>query len=107
LVAVRVIPLQAKFAHKAVIKRRLAVVCLLLLSVSVLAQTHFHPDDSATLVKHCPICQVAHSSAQVAFTTQLHVVFATSAFLVISQDSDRQSNFYAGWHFSRPPPPQA
>jgi len=96
--------LQAKFARKAVINRWVAVACLLLLSVSVVAQSHIHPDDSATLVKHCPICQVAHSSAQVAFTTQLHVVFTTSIFLVISQDCDRQSNFYPGWHFSRPPP---
>jgi hypothetical protein len=79
-------------------------LCLSLLCISTAAQSHLHPDDLAATAKHCPICQIAHSSAQVAVIAQLDAVLTTTAYLTVAQESDCQSNFDFGWHFSRPPP---
>jgi hypothetical protein len=97
--------MQAYFAHAKPAWRWTVVVCLLLLSVSVVAQTHLHSDDFATAAKHCPICQVAHSSSsQLVSVAHLDLGLTTTAFLVVAFETDHQSNFDFGWHFSRPPP---
>jgi hypothetical protein len=95
---------QAKLARATAFKRWMVAVCLVLLSFTVAAQAHLHPDDSASTLKHCSICQVAHSSAQVAVVAQLHVVFTASGYLVAAQDHDQLLDLYSAWHFSRPPP---
>jgi hypothetical protein len=95
---------QAKPAHTTAFKRWVIAVCLVLLSFTVVTQAHLHPDDSANSLKHCSICQVAHSSAQIAVVAQLHVVFTASGYLVAAQDHDQLLDLYSAWHFSRPPP---
>jgi Protein of unknown function (DUF1275) len=96
---------QRKFAGARATRRWLVAVCILLLAVSAVAQSHLHPDDSITSPKHCPICQVAHSiSIQVAVVSQLHVMFTTTGYLDFAQDHDQLLDLYAAWHFSRPPP---
>ena len=86
------------------LNRCFVVLCLLLLSFTVVAQAHLHPDDSATSLKHCSICQVAHSSAQTAVVAQLQIAFSVSGYLISSQDHDQLLDLYSAWHFSRPPP---
>ena len=95
---------RANFGRSMPANRWLVVVCLLLLSISVLAASHFHPDDSGTTAKHCPICQAAHSPVQITVLALPQVVFATSTYLVVAHDCACRSTFYPGWHFSRPPP---
>jgi hypothetical protein len=99
-----VISSQAKLGHTTAFKRWFVLVCLLLLSVTVVAQSHLHPDDSASALKHCSICQVAHSSAQIAVVAQLQVAFAASGYLGSAQDHDQLLDLFSAWHFSRPPP---
>lgn len=96
--------LQAKLARTTAFKRWVVAVCLLLLAFTVAAQSHLHPDDSASALKHCSICQVAHSSAQIAVVAQLQVVFTTSGYLIAAHDHDQLLDLYSAWHFSRPPP---
>jgi len=76
----------------------------LLLSVSAAAQAHVHPDDLAGTTNQCPICHVAHSSAQVALVVELDRALTTTDFFCTAPDPDRKSNFELSWHFSRPPP---
>src|ERR1041385_3689979 len=95
---------QAKLARTTVLKRWLILLCLLLLSLTVVAQSHLHSDDSASSLKHCSICQVAHSSAQIAIVAQLQLVFNTSGYLVSSHDPDQLLHLYSAWPFPRPPP---
>jgi hypothetical protein len=80
------------------------ILCLLLLSISAAAQVHLHPDDLSAGDRHCALCQVAHSAPQIVAVMQLDVALIISAYLAIAPDSDRQSTFDLGWHFSRPPP---
>jgi hypothetical protein len=96
--------LQAYFAHARPARRWTVVLCLLLLSISVVAQSHLHPEDGAATANHCPLCQVAHSSGQFVIVAHLNVELTTMAFLVVEFETDHQSNFDFGWHFSRPPP---
>ena len=100
-----VIYLKEKFARTTALRRWVVVVCLLLISISVVAQSHFHTDDSTSVPKHCPICQVAHStSAQITVVAQCHVIYATCGYLILARDHDHLLDLYASWHFSRPPP---
>jgi hypothetical protein len=97
--------LQAYFAHETPARRWTVVLCLLLLSVSVVAQSHLHPDDVASAAKHCPICQVAHSSStQFVSVAHVDVGLTATSFVVVEFESGHHSSFDLGWHFSRPPP---
>jgi hypothetical protein len=94
---------QANFAHSIPARRWLVLVCLLLLSLSVAAQNHLHSDDLAAAAKHCPVCQVAHSSVQAAVVVQLDRVLTITGFLCSAPNPSRKSIFSLFWHFSRPP----
>jgi len=95
---------QIKFAHAGPARSWVILVCLLLLSVSAAAQAHLHADDLAATATQCPICHVAHSSAQIALVVELDRVFTTTDFIETAPDPDCKSNFELSWHFSRPPP---
>lgn len=102
---IRVKSLQAYFAHARPARRWTVILCLLLLSISAVAQTHLHSDDVVAAAKHCPICQVAHSSsAQLVSVAHVDVGLTATAFLVVAFETDHHSSFEFGWHFSRPPP---
>jgi hypothetical protein len=95
---------RANFAHTGPARGWVIVACLLLLSVSAATQAHIHADDLAATASHCPICHVAHSSAQVALVVELDRVLTTTDFVCTAPDADNKSNFELSWHFSRPPP---
>jgi len=80
------------------------VVCLLLLSISAAAQTHFHADDLTATASQCPICHVAHSSVQITLVVEPDRALAIIDFICTAPAPDRKSNFELSWHFSRPPP---
>jgi hypothetical protein len=86
-------------------RRRMTVVCLLLVGIAVAAEGfHSHPHNLATDAKHCITCQVAHAPAQVAPAAHFDVVLADAAFLTSGEKPDPKQGPPAFALFCRPPP---
>jgi hypothetical protein len=86
--------------------RRWAVlVCLLLVTITVAAQTlHAHPDELSAGGKHCSVCQVAHAPAQKLATVHVAFGLARTRFFIFFNHPDPQSAVAPFSLFCRPPP---
>src|SRR5258708_40305586 len=96
---------QANFARPSPTRSWLISVCLLLIVMTATAQAlHLHPADLVQDVKHCPICQVAHTVVQVALVGGLCFSLNATAYLSSPADADPKSALESFALFSRPPP---
>jgi hypothetical protein len=96
---------QANFALLSPARRRVVLLCFLLVGIAIVAQAfHLHPNQLANDAKHCTICQVAHTSVQVVSVAHVAFGLTTTAFFSFSADADPKSVFDSFSLFSRPPP---
>jgi hypothetical protein len=96
---------QTDFGQPSQARNWLLLVCLLLLAVSAGAQVlHFHSDNLPATAKHCPICPVAHSVAQIVLVIHLESVLNLAGYLRSARGLEHKSTFELPWYYSRPPP---
>ena len=84
--------------------RALSLLCILLTLFVATAQIiHVHNGNPTSADRDCPICSVAHSTAQVAAAFQYAPVFGRTAFVATVKESLR-SFLSVPCLFIRPPP---
>ena len=87
------------------VKRRIALICVLLIAVMIGAQAlHAHPNEFSSAAKHCTVCQIAHTSLQVATLAHVDFGLKTTAYLPVSEDPDAPRALDSLPLFCRPPP---
>jgi hypothetical protein len=93
------------FANSSSPRRWAVLVCLLLVTITAVAQTlHAHPDELSARGKHCSVCQVAYAPAQKTGTAHVDFGFARTFFFVFFNHPDPQSAIAPFSLFCRPPP---
>ncbi|HEY6305416.1 MAG TPA: hypothetical protein VI488_03030 [Candidatus Angelobacter sp.] len=87
------------------VRRWAVLVCLLLVAITVAAQTfHAHPDEFSAGGKHCSVCQVAHAPARAASTVHVAFGLARALFFIFFNQPHQKSVVASFSLFCRPPP---
>jgi hypothetical protein len=85
--------------------RWMAVLCLLLVSLTAMAQAmHFHADDAAEATKHCSVCLALHSVTPAVHAVHFDFALHASGYLLSSAEPAQKSFLESASLFSRPPP---
>ena len=81
-----------------------ASFCLLAITLAVQALHIHHNELAQTDVKHCAICQVAHTPIQIASIPRINFGLNPAAFVVVVADAAPKAVIASFSLFSRPPP---